>query len=232
MAGRLVAPPSTGDRSAGSAWPDGKPHPDLAWVGLHRALAQPLPQETPRAEAKAGARPRTEPTPPRQKEGPRAPLIVLCSDGEDVASEVRAARAHNPDDACLVLYPRLDLEAAGAALKSGARGFLHAGMAPEQLARAIEVASGGELAFSRGLIEFLIGKEEAPASSLDGLSARQREILGLVAEGLSNAQIGGTLYLSESTVKQHLRAAYKALGVKNRSQAARIFRRSGASGGG
>jgi hypothetical protein len=52
-----------------------------------------------------------------------------------------------------------------------------------------------------------------------------REILGFVVEGLSNAEIGRRLYLSESTIKQHLRAAYKLLGVSNRTEAANLFRR-------
>jgi DNA-binding NarL/FixJ family response regulator len=98
-------------------------------------------------------------------------------------------------------------------------------MPPEQLAHAIEVASRGETVIPRGLLEVLIASE-TPAS-LDGLSARQREIVGLVSEGLSNARIAARLFLSESTVKQHLRAAYKTLGVKNRTQAARAFRRGG-----
>ncbi len=49
------------------------------------------------------------------------------------------------------------------------------------------------------------------------------KILEMVAEGLSNAQIAKRLYLSESTIKQHLRAAYKTLGVKKRNQAARLM---------
>jgi DNA-binding CsgD family transcriptional regulator len=61
---------------------------------------------------------------------------------------------------------------------------------------------------------------------LAALSARQREILGLVVEGMSNAEIARRLFLSESTVKQHLRGAYKLLGASNRTEAARLFRRS------
>ncbi len=176
--------------------------------------------------AGASAGPRTEPPP---AEGSPASLIVLRSNGEDVASEVRTVRAQNPDAACLVLCPRPDLEVAWTALKSGARGFVHAGMPPEQLTRAIEAASRGEMVVPRGLLlELLIGREAPP--NLDGLSARQREVLELVTEGLSNAQIARRLFLSESTVKQHLRAAYRTLRVKKRTQAARAFRRGISAG--
>jgi DNA-binding NarL/FixJ family response regulator len=55
------------------------------------------------------------------------------------------------------------------------------------------------------------------------LTPRQRQIVGLVCEGLSNAQIAKRLFLTESTVKQHLRAAYKLLNVRNRVQAAKLL---------
>ncbi len=212
MAGDGMRRPPAEHRSVGKS-------PGPAWVRRYRAAPQPRPEVAPRAEASAG--PRTEPSP---AEGPPASLIVLRSNGEDVASEVRAVRAQNPDAACLLLCPRPDFEVARTALKSGARGFVHAGMPPEQLTRAIEVASRGEMVAPRGLIEFLIRTEAPP--NLDGLSARQREILGLVTEGLSNAQIARRLFLAVPTVKQHLSAAYKVLGVKNRTQAAGAFRRS------
>jgi DNA-binding NarL/FixJ family response regulator len=48
--------------------------------------------------------------------------------------------------------------------------------------------------------------------------------LEMVVEGLSNAEIAGRLYLSESTIKQHLRGAYKVLGVRNRTEAAKTMR--------
>ena len=56
------------------------------------------------------------------------------------------------------------------------------------------------------------------------LSDRQREILNLLGEGLTNGQVAKRLFLTESTVKQHLRAAYKVLGVSNRTQAIRLLR--------
>ncbi len=122
----------------------------------------------------------------------------------------------------MVFGLHLDLALARSALKSGARGFIHAGMAPGQIVRALEVASEGEIVAPRQLLEYMIATEEF--ADLDILSARQREILDLVSEGLTNAQIAKRLFLTESTVKQHLRSAYKVLGVSNRTEAVRLIR--------
>jgi DNA-binding NarL/FixJ family response regulator len=121
-----------------------------------------------------------------------------------------------------VFSPQLDLPLARDALQAGASGFVHAEMMPDQLVRALAVAARGELVAPRELLRYVVS-EDTPAN-LGALSARQREILGYVVEGLSNAEIGRRLYLSESTIKQHLRAAYKALGVSNRTEAANLFR--------
>jgi DNA-binding NarL/FixJ family response regulator len=86
------------------------------------------------------------------------------------------------------------------------------------------VAADGEIVAPRRLLEYLINHEEH--TDLGALTARQRETLSLVVEGLSNAEIGRRLYLSESTIKQHLRAAYKTLNVSNRTEAAKLIRDS------
>jgi DNA-binding NarL/FixJ family response regulator len=140
---------------------------------------------------------------------------------EDLSEGIKRIQKINPEASILVFGLHVDLPLIRAALKLGARGFVHAGMEPEQIARAVEVAAKGELVAPRKLLEFLIANEE-PAD-LDALTPRQRDVLELVAEGLSNAQIAQRLFLSESTVKQHLRAAYKVLGVKDRKEAARLF---------
>ena len=128
-----------------------------------------------------------------------------------------------PDVPLLVLGSQLDLGLASSALKQGADGFVHAQMDPAQVLRAVEVVQRGELAAPRQLLRYyLLSQNENP--KIGDLTARQREILKLVVEGLSNAEIAGRLYLSESTIKQHLRAAYKVLGVRNRTEAAKTMR--------
>jgi DNA-binding NarL/FixJ family response regulator len=122
----------------------------------------------------------------------------------------------------LVLGSQLDLALASSALKNGADGFVHAQMHPAQVLSAVEVVQKGELAAPRQLLRYYLSQNEKP--KIGELSARQREILEMVVEGLSNAEIAGRLYLSESTIKQHLRAAYKVLGVRNRTEAAKTMR--------
>jgi DNA-binding NarL/FixJ family response regulator len=96
-------------------------------------------------------------------------------------------------------------------------------MMPDQFVRALAVATKGELVAPRELLGYVLTKDQS--GDLAALSARQREILGYVVEGLSNAQIGRRLYLSESTIKQHLRAVYKVLGVRSRTEAAKMMRK-------
>jgi DNA-binding NarL/FixJ family response regulator len=150
--------------------------------------------------------------------------VVLCVDGaeEGFVDGLRRVRELYPGVPLLALGAHLDLALAWAALKNGADGFVHAAMAREQVVRAVEVVQKGELAAPRQLLRYLLSQDKNP--NVENLSARQREILEVVAEGLSNAEIAGRLYLSESTIKQHLRAAYKLLGVHNRTEAAKTIK--------
>ena len=157
-------------------------------------------------------------------------LVLWAEDAEGLAGDVERVREVSPDATVVILGLREDMPLALAALRAGARGYLHAEMKPEQFARAISVASEGKVVAPRDLLEHLVSEAalSGAASGHGALSPRQREILKLVAEGQSNAQIAKRLYLSESTIKQHLRAAYKHLGVKNRTEAANFIRDSDA----
>ncbi len=150
--------------------------------------------------------------------------VVLYAGGmeEGYLEGMGRIRELYPGVPLLVLGSQLDLALASSALKNGADGFVHAGMDPAQVLSAVEVVQRGELAAPRQLLRYLLHQNEKP--EIGDLSARGREILVLVVEGLSNAEIAGRLYLSESTIKQHLRTAYKVLGVHNRTEAAKTMR--------
>jgi DNA-binding NarL/FixJ family response regulator len=166
----------------------------------------------------------------RVHRGPKPPervpsCVILCAKSHEGLSErVEFYRELSPEAPPVVVFgAQLDLPLARDALQAGASGFVHAEMMPDQLVRALAAAAKGELVAPRELLRYVLTKDHS--GDLAALSARQREILGYVVEGLSNAEIGRRLYLSESTIKQHLRAAYKLLGVSNRIEAANHFRR-------
>ena len=209
-----VRPLRTEPGTAGAVWVE-CPYP-LVTLGL---------QQTLKAAGHDVRRGRKGSTVAAEQERGGAPscCVVYCPTYEDVVGRVERLRRTFPGAPVLVMGPGVDLPLARAALRGGARGFLHLGMQPSQIARAISLASEGETVFPRELVTGLIGEQEPP--DLLALTARQREIIELVAQGLTNAEIARRLFLTEGTVKQHLRAAYKALGVGSRVQAARLLGR-------
>lgn len=150
-------------------------------------------------------------------------LVILFASGNNVASEVRHLCSSAPDAAVLVFGLHIDAYLAESALRAGARGFIHAGMQPEQIVRALWLASKGDVWIPEEVLENR-AEESAAGVMLAALTPRQREVLDLASEGLSNAQIGERLFLTESTVKQHLYKAYRLLGVRNRTEAAKLLR--------
>ncbi len=121
------------------------------------------------------------------------------------------------------------------ALRAGASGFLLKDTPPEQLVAAIEVISQGEALLSptitrRVISEFVKGtgpKPQAQFPRLQDLTAREREVLTLIARGLSNAEIAKTLFVSETTVKTHVARILMKLGLRDRVQAVVLAYESG-----
>ena len=113
------------------------------------------------------------------------------------------------------------------ALRSGASGFLGKSVEPEELLDAIRVVSRGEALLSpratRSLIARFLAQPQDGApdlvpGTLEVLTDREREIVALVALGLSNSDIAGRLFLSPLTVKTHVNRAMSKLGVRDRAQ--------------
>lgn len=120
-----------------------------------------------------------------------------------------------------------------AAIRAGATGYLLKSVKPEELFRRLRGVSRGEAAISpllasRILREFARLDQSAPLpQTIEGLSPRETEVLGLVTKGLTNKQIGGQLHIAENTVKNHLRNILNKLHLNNRAQAAAYAVRHG-----
>jgi DNA-binding NarL/FixJ family response regulator len=113
------------------------------------------------------------------------------------------------------------------ALRSGASGFLGKSVEPEELLDAIHVVARGDALLSpratRSLIARFLdqpeqGRPPLPGTTLDVLTDREREMVALVAHGLSNEDIAGRLFLSPLTVKTHVNRAMSKLGARDRAQ--------------
>jgi DNA-binding NarL/FixJ family response regulator len=120
------------------------------------------------------------------------------------------------------------------ALRAGASGFLGKNVGPEELINAVRVVAAGDGMLSpkavRGLLSHLRAQPDVPAVTtvpIDVLTDREREILVLVAHGLSNEAIGERLFLSPLTAKTHINRAMTKLGVRDRSQLVVVAYQSG-----
>jgi DNA-binding NarL/FixJ family response regulator len=133
-----------------------------------------------------------------------------------------------PDCPKVIILTTFDLdEYAFSALKAGAAGFLLKDAGPEQLIEAIHAVSSGDAVVAPSTTRRLIDRfvqhipdeETHKDSALDTLTAREAEVLKLVARGLSNGEIAGRLYVSEATVKTHVGRILSKLGLRDRVQA-------------
>ncbi|ATY11199.1 DNA-binding response regulator [Amycolatopsis sp. AA4] len=103
-----------------------------------------------------------------------------------------------------------------AAIEAGATGYLLKDAPPEDLAAAVRNAAAGQTVLAPAVAHRLMNRMRTPAAAL---SPREIEVLGLVADGLSNLEISKRLFLSQATVKSHLVHIYAKLGVDSRTAA-------------
>ncbi len=110
------------------------------------------------------------------------------------------------------------------AIRAGASGFLVKDTEPAELIQAVRVAAAGDALLSPAITKRLIeefatrSRADAPADGLERLTEREREVVALAAEGLSNGEIAGRLFVSPATAKTHVSRAMVKLGVRDRAQ--------------
>jgi DNA-binding NarL/FixJ family response regulator len=156
---------------------------------------------------------------------PDVTLLDVRMPGLDGLSALRRLRP-DPRPYCALLTT-FDLdEYVDTALEAGAHGFLLKDSPPEALVRAVhDLAAGGAVIDPRIAVRLLPRLRSVPVdSAVTELSERERDVLALLAEGASNAAIGRSLSISESTVKGHVTRLLVKLGVRNRVQAALVAR--------
>src|SRR5450830_1204668 len=149
-------------------------------------------------------------------------LDVRLPDGSGI-DVCRDVRSRNPEVLCLVLTAYDDDEALSAAVVAGASGYVLKDVRGSGLVESIrKVASGRSLiepALSRRVVQRMQHARDSDPR-LGSLSARERQILSLIADGLTNRQIGTELSLAEKTVKNYVSSLLSKLGLQRRTQAA------------
>jgi DNA-binding NarL/FixJ family response regulator len=163
-----------------------------------------------------------------------APDVVLMDINMPELNGIEATRrivADRPDTAVLIIT-MFDDDRVFAAMRAGARGYLLKGAEGEETIRAIRTVAGGEAIFSPNAAERLIkyfaaAPQDAAAPAFPDLTPRELEILGLIAQGLSNAAIAERLVLSPKTVRNQVSTVFGKLQVASRAEAIVMAREAG-----
>jgi DNA-binding NarL/FixJ family response regulator len=171
----------------------------------------------------------------RQHEGLRPDVVVMdvrmpVMDGIEATRRISA----HESPARVLILTMFDLdEYVYEALRAGASGFLLKDRPPEELVAAVRIVATGEAllapSITRRLIEEFARRPDPPPSPVDlrGLTDREREVLVLIARGLSNQEIASRLFVAETTVKTHVGRVLAKFGLRDRAQAVVLAYESG-----
>jgi DNA-binding NarL/FixJ family response regulator len=155
-------------------------------------------------------------------------LMDLSMPGLDGIEATRAVLAVRPRTKVIMLTSFSENARILAALDTGAVGYLLKDAEPEDIIRALQDATAGGVPLSPKAARALLpGNRTTGLVGLEALTAREREVLSLVAVGLPNKSVARRLTISEKTVKAHLTHVFTVLGVSDRTSAALWAQRNG-----
>ena len=146
----------------------------------------------------------------------------LVLPGMGGVAATHAIRRQNPHTQVVILTSFEEDGLVQQALQAGAIGFLLKNVSIHTLVEAIRSAAAGRASLSPEATQALVRSAAHPAQPEYNLTRREKEILGMVAQGLTNAEIGRQLFISEATARYHVSHILNKLGVSNRTEAARL----------
>ncbi len=146
-------------------------------------------------------------------------LIMPVMDGREATRQIIQ---HNPGVKIIVLTSFQELDLVEQSLQAGAMSYLLKNVSIEELAQAIRSAHAGRSTLAPEATEALIQATRQSSAKGFHLTRREKEVLALIVQGNSNAEIGTKLNISMSTVKFHVRSIFSKLGAKNRSEAVNL----------
>jgi DNA-binding NarL/FixJ family response regulator len=159
---------------------------------------------------------------------PDVVLMDLLMPGMDGVSATAAIAQHHPELAVVAMTSFTQADLVHGALQAGAAGYLLKDAEADEVAAAIRAACRGEVHLDPAIAKQLTRSLVAPKpQAADALTDREREVLVLVAQGLSNQQIADSLVISERTARTHVSNILGKLGVASRTQAALLAIREG-----
>jgi NarL family two-component system response regulator LiaR len=146
-------------------------------------------------------------------------LMDMMMSGMDGIETTKAIRERYPDVQVLVLTSFYDADMVQRAMQAGAIGYLLKGVSRDRLGEAIRSAYASQPTLSAEAVEALVRTPQSPKGLGQDLSKREREVLELLAEGLSNVEIAERLSVSVAAVKYHVSNILSKLGANNRTEA-------------